>query len=141
MITLTPTYTPTTTKQVNSRTPNDLNAQDSEPTGFDFFDRFAELHTHRWSREKSTTLARWEGIEFTEEHWQVICFLRQYYCEHGTPKQARFLSQALNQRFAAWGGSRYLRTLFPGGPVTQGCRLANLRVPANAVDWSFGTDY
>lgn len=141
MITSTQTATPATTTQDTTRTPYDLNPQDSEPTGYDFFDRFAELHTHRWSRDKSSTLARREGIEFTDEHWQVICFLRQYYCEHGTPKHARLLSRALNQRFAARGGNRYLRTLFPGGPVTQGCRIANLRVPANAVDQSFGTDY
>jgi tRNA 2-thiouridine synthesizing protein E len=136
-----PTETPTTTKRDNTRTPYELNAQDCEPTGFDFFDRFAELHTHRWSRDKSTLLARKEGIELTDDHWAVICFLRQYYCEHGTPKHARLLARELNEHFAAQGGNRYLRTLFPGGPVTQGCRLANLRVPANAVDRSFGTDY
>ena len=46
-----------------------------------------------------------------------------------------------NRRFAARGGKKYLYSLFAGGPVTQGSRLANLRTPANATDVSFGTSY
>ena len=30
-------------------------------------------------------------------------------------------------------------TLFPGGPVAQGCRLAGLKAPAGAVDRGFGS--
>jgi len=45
---------------------------------------------------------------------------------------------ALEERFAAEGGRKYLLELFPKGPVAQGCELAGLPVPAYASDGSFG---
>jgi sulfur relay (sulfurtransferase) DsrC/TusE family protein len=36
------------------------------------------------------------------------------------------LENALNEQFSALGGSEYLYRLFPGGPVSQGNRIANL---------------
>jgi tRNA 2-thiouridine synthesizing protein E len=71
----------------------------------------------------------------------VISYLREQYLEHGLPRFARTTARALNKQFAAQGGNKYLYNLFPGGPVTQGSRLANLRIPANATDISFGTSY
>jgi tRNA 2-thiouridine synthesizing protein E len=71
----------------------------------------------------------------------VISYLREQYLEHGLPRFARSTARALNKKFAAQGGGKYLHNLFPGGPVTQGSRLANLRTPANATDISFGTSY
>lgn len=50
-------------------------------------------------------------------------------------------ARALNKHFSVQGGNRYLCHLFTGGPVTQGSRLANVRIPANATDVSFGTSY
>jgi len=43
------------------------------------------------------------------------------------------MARALNKNFAAQGGNRYFYSLFAGGPVTQGSRLANLRTRANAT--------
>jgi tRNA 2-thiouridine synthesizing protein E len=34
---------------------------------------------------------------------------------------------------------KYLYTLFPGGPIVQGCRLAGLKAPAGATDRGFGS--
>jgi len=71
----------------------------------------------------------------------VISYLREQYLEDGLPRFARTTARALNKQYAAQGGNKYLYNLFPGGPVTQGSRLANLRTPANASDVSFGTSY
>ena len=51
----------------------------------------------------------------------------------------RELVDAMNERFHARGGNRYLYLLFPGGPVAQGCEIAGLRVPSGSVDKSFGS--
>ena len=118
-----------------------VKAQDSEPTGYNSPGRRKELHEQNWSREKSIALARTEGLEFTEAHWDVIMYLRKDYLEQGSPRHARCLARDLARHFTLEGGSRYLRQLFTGGPVTQGSRLANLRAPANATDLSFGTNY
>jgi tRNA 2-thiouridine synthesizing protein E len=118
-----------------------INAQDSETSSQDAGIRQAELIDQNWNRARSATLASREGFELTDQHWQVISYLREQYLEHGLSRFARTTARALNKQFAAQGGSKYLRNLFPGGPVTQGSRLANLRTPANATDVSFGTSY
>ena len=95
----------------------------------------------QWNREIAAEMAKEEGIELTDKHWHVISYLREQYLEHGLPRFARTTARALNKQFAEQGGSKYLHNLFPGGPVTQGSRLANLRTPASATDISFGTSY
>jgi tRNA 2-thiouridine synthesizing protein E len=117
------------------------NAQDSETFSLYAGIRQAELNDQDWSRNKSIHLAKREGIDLTDKHWDVIVYLRKQYLEHGLPRFARATARALNQAFSAQGGNRYLYRLFAGGPVTQGSRLANLRTPANATDDSFGTSY
>jgi tRNA 2-thiouridine synthesizing protein E len=118
-----------------------INAQDSETFSQYANIRQAELGAQNWNRARSATLAANEGFELTDQHWHVISYLREQYLEHGLPRFARTTARALNKQFAAQGGSKYLHNLFPGGPVTQGSRLANLRTPANATDISFGTSY
>jgi tRNA 2-thiouridine synthesizing protein E len=118
-----------------------LSAQDSETYSQYASIRQAELIGQNWNRARSATLATNEGFELTDQHRQVISYLREQYLEHGLPRFARTTARALNKQFAAQGGSKYLHNLFPGGPVTQGSRLANLRTPANATDISFGTSY
>ena len=117
------------------------NAQDCETSSHYVRIRLAELREQHWDRSKSESLARSEGITLKDEHWDVIVYLRRYYLKHGLPRCARTTSEALNQKFSVQGGSSYLYRLFPGGPVTQGSRFANLRTPANATDISFGTSY
>lgn len=91
--------------------------------------------------ESSSQDASIRQAELSDQHWHVLSYLREQYLEHGLPRFARTTARALNKQFAAQGGSKYLHNLFPGGPVTQGSRLANLRTPANATDISFGTSY
>ena len=103
--------------------------------------RLTELNNQQWSRNKSTKLAKKEGVILNNGHWDVIQYLRSYYLEYGLPRLARTTARSLNQQFAEQGGSKYLRGLFNAGPVSQGSRLANLTVPDNAFDASFGTHY
>jgi tRNA 2-thiouridine synthesizing protein E len=117
------------------------NAQDSEIFSLHAGIRLAELIDQNWSRSRSADLARSEGIDLTDKHWEIIVYLRKQYLVHGLPRFARTTARALNRQFAAMGGSKYLYSLFAGGPVTQGSRLANLRVPAGSTDTSFGTSY
>jgi len=117
------------------------NAQDSETFSQYAGIRLAELIDQNWNRDKSTGLAEREGISLSDEHWDVIVYLRKRYLEHGLPRFARTTARALNRQFAARGGNKYLYSLFAGGPVVQGSRLASLRTPANATDVSFGTSY
>jgi TusE/DsrC/DsvC family sulfur relay protein len=117
------------------------NAQDTETSSQYAGIRLAELIDQDWNRNKSEKLAMLEGISLTDQHWEVIDYLRKRYLNYGLPRFARTTARALNRRFDSQGGNKYLYSLFAGGPVTQGSRLANLRKPAGATDLSFGTNY
>jgi tRNA 2-thiouridine synthesizing protein E len=93
-----------------------------------------------WTRESAEKTARQEGLKVGEEHWEVVRALQEYFSKHEeTAINARELHDALNEKFHAKGGIKYLYELFPGGPVAQGCRLAGLKAPAGSVDKSFGS--
>ena len=80
-----------------------------------------------------------EGIELTGEHLGVIEALRDYYLELGEAENGRDLEEMLDEIFDGHGGRKYLWRLFPGGPVTQGMRLAGLPLPPHSGDKGFGT--
>lgn len=92
-----------------------------------------------WNREVSSPLAAKEGLQLTDDHWQVLDFLRAYYLECGKPPSARVIADALSARFEDRGGRIFLYRLFPDGPVNQGSRIAALPLPAYSEDKSFGT--
>lgn len=91
-----------------------------------------------WDRDVATTLARDMGIELSDRHWELVAFLRHHYEAFGSIDYSRDLSGMLDQRFHEQGGLRYLYTLFPGGPITQGCRAAGLPALKDSSDPSFG---
>lgn len=103
--------------------------------------RLKELNDQNRSQRISTELAKNEGIVLSNKHLNVILYLRSYYLEFGLPRFGRTTPKALNRHFATQGGSKYLHSLFNDGLVTQGSRLANIPVPDNASDASFGTNY
>lgn len=93
-----------------------------------------------WSREMATKTAQQDGLRMTDEHWDVVRALQEYFAKHG-PKgiNTRELHDALDEAFHADGGIKHLYQILPGGPVAQGCRLAGLPAPAGAIDRGFGS--
>jgi len=96
------------------------------------------LDLEDWDPAQAKSTAGLEGIELTEAHWEVVRCLREYYLEQGPPDNGRELSDMLDARYAGQGGRRYLRRLFPQGPVAQGMRIAGLPVPPYTEDEGFG---
>lgn len=86
------------------------------------------VHLDDWSEDFVQAQARSEDLALTDQHWQLVRFLRDYYAEHGVQAQVR----AMIRHFAqVWGPERgnnhHLHDLFPrGGPQKQGNRLAGL---------------
>lgn len=91
-----------------------------------------------WSRDRAESAAQADGIALEAVHWEVIQALQTYFAKKERPN-IRELHDALDERFHAAGGLKYLYELFPGGPVAQGCRFAGLEPPAGAADKSFGS--
>lgn len=92
-----------------------------------------------WSAFRAEELARAEGIALTEDHWAVIRYLRNDYQENGLAEGGNMLLKRMGEAFAGMGGKKRLYRLFPGGPVSQGCRIAGLPVPPYSHDPSFGS--
>jgi len=99
--------------------------------------RFAPLD---WTPEKARATAAQEGLAPGDEHWELVRSLQEFFARHpGAGVNLRELQDALEEKFHHKGGMKFLYTLFPGGPIVQGCRLAGLRPPAGAIDRGFGS--
>ncbi len=93
-----------------------------------------------WTRADAEAMANSEGLEMADDHWDNLRALQEYCSRHDCNKYSvRELHDALDEKFHAKGGYKYLYALFPGGPIAQGCRLAGLEPPAGAVDKGFGS--
>ncbi len=84
---------------------------------------------NEWSEAFARALAKEEGLDLTDEHWEVIYYIRDYYEEHQVQAQVRTMIRHFTK---VWGpergNNRYLHDIFPkGGPQKQGNRLAGIR--------------
>src|SRR3989338_8489802 len=91
-----------------------------------------------WSPMYAQRQAEAESLFLTDEHWEIIIYLRERYREHGTAGSAREIMQELEQKFSEHG-RRSLYELFPGGPVSQASRIGGVPLPPYSSDPSFGS--
>lgn len=93
-----------------------------------------------WSHDIARKLAAAMGLELSAAHLEVLDYLRDYVINQGGSREdAHKILLALEHHFADQGGNRWLYTLFPGGPVTQGMKIAGLPDAPHAIDPSYGT--
>lgn len=93
---------------------------------------------HGWAMQEAKKQAATLGVPLTDDHWEVVRSLQAYFSTHEFPNR-RELSDALDEKYHHKGGRRFLYTLFPSGPVSQGCQLAGVEMPAGSIDRSFGS--
>ncbi len=87
-----------------------------------------------WTRELGSALAAADGAELSDNHWEVIDFLREYYEEYQIAPAVRVLTKAIGKRLGKdKGNSKYLYELFPYGPAKQACKYAGLPKPTGCV--------
>lgn len=91
-----------------------------------------------WTRETAQAEASGRGLTLTDAHWDALRGLQAYFARHEVAN-ARELHDALDEKFHAQGGMKYLYTLFPGGPIAQGCPIAGLDAPAGSASLAGGT--
>jgi len=82
-----------------------------------------------WSEDFVRALAAKEQLELTQEHWDVIHFIRDYQQEHGVQPQVRKMIKHFSEKWGPErGNNHHLHAIFPrGGPQKQGNRLAGIR--------------
>ncbi len=87
-----------------------------------------------WTRELVELIARGENIDMTDDHWEVVNFLRDYYEEYQIAPAVRILTKAIKKTMGAdKGNSKYLYELFPYGPAKQACKIAGLPKPTGCI--------
>jgi tRNA 2-thiouridine synthesizing protein E len=87
-----------------------------------------------WNEEVAKVMAKADNCDLTENHWEVINFLREYYEEYQIAPAVRVLTKAIGKKLGAdKGNSKYLYELFPYGPAKQACKYAGLPKPTGCV--------
>ena len=87
-----------------------------------------------WNEEVGGYLAQTENVTMTDQHWEVINFLRDYYNEYQIAPAVRVLTKAIGKQLGEdKGNSKYLYELFPYGPAKQACKIAGLPKPTGCV--------
>ncbi len=91
-------------------------------------------HLADWNEALANTLASIDGITLTDDHWQVIHVLRNFYQAHQHTPPMRVLVKAMQAHFPPEKtGSAFLYQLFPDGPAKQASKYAGLPKPKHCI--------
>lgn len=86
------------------------------------------LHPEEWSRRMAAAMAAADGVPLlTDEHWQVMGFVRDYWREHDVAPMIRLLCRETGFTL------RHIYDLFPNGPAHGACKYAGLPKPDGCV--------
>lgn len=87
-----------------------------------------------WEPDVATVMAEIDDCELSDNHWDVINFLREYYEEYQIAPAVRVLTKAIGKKLGKeFGNSKYLYELYPYGPAKQACKYAGLPKPTGCV--------
>lgn len=88
----------------------------------------------QWSAEVAEHIAHKEGVSLSDEHWEIIHLVRQYYEVFELSPAMRPLVKFTQQQLGPdKGKSVYLLRLFPGSPSKLAAKIAGLPRPANCL--------
>jgi len=80
-----------------------------------------------WSKELAEHMAREEGIELSERHWDLIEFLRDEYINNNANQpNTRNILKAMSEKWGQKLAQKDIYDLFPKDPSKQGGRIAGL---------------
>jgi len=87
-----------------------------------------------WSLQLALQIAQRENIRMSDDHWEVVNFIRNYYVEYEITPGMRVLVKALSKILGPGkANSKYLYELFPDGPIRQAAKIAGLPKPTNCI--------
>lgn len=87
-----------------------------------------------WTEDAAKEFAKKDGLELTQEHWDIIKFLRTYFEEYNIAPMIRILVKEVKKAMGPEKGNlKYVYKLFPEGPAKQACKYAGLPKPTGCV--------
>ena len=116
----------TTKSLVAMRTRAELKAGKAPGPGGSLGKLYSSLISWRF-REIAMEIARLEGIELTDRHFEVLEFMRKDFAEQGAAPSIRRLKKL------GIVPTKELYTLFPGGPAKKASKIAGLPKPKGCV--------
>jgi tRNA 2-thiouridine synthesizing protein E len=85
-----------------------------------------------WNRVTAIQLAASDGITLTEDHWEVVDLVRDYYKTYRLFPANRVLVSKVGELYGQEkGNSIYLMQLFNGKPAKNIAKIAGLPKPPN----------
>ena len=92
------------------------------------------LRLEDWSEALACALAEDKGIQLTDDHWEIIWILRDFYHRYQHSPAMRPLCKAVSRELGPdKGRSIHLMKLFPGSPAKLAACLAGLPKPDNCL--------
>ncbi len=82
-----------------------------------------------FSDEVVPVIAEAEGISLTDQHWQVVNFMRRKYQEDGHTPNFRNMVAELDEEHPGTDWKKTLYELFPKQPNRQSAKVAGLTKP------------
>lgn len=87
-----------------------------------------------WNEGLAGAMAKEDGLDLSDAHWEVIRFLRDYFEKYQIAPMIKILTKELAKKYGKEkGNTKYLYELYPGGPAKQACRYAGLPKPTGCV--------
>ena len=80
-----------------------------------------------WDEDVAKALAAEEGIELTQDHWDVLSYLREEYADNnGSQPMERVILKDMSKRWGRKVSSKDMYTLVPKAPSKPGNKIAGL---------------
>ncbi len=80
-----------------------------------------------WSEAVAEAIAKVEGIELTQQHWDIIHYLREEHFDNGgNEPNERTILKDMGKKWGSKPTSKDMYTLFPAMPSKQGRMIAGL---------------
>ena len=79
-----------------------------------------------WDEDVAKALAAEDGIELTQEHMDVLNYLRTEFLENNEQPMERAINKGMSKVWGRKVSSKDLYVLFPGAPSKQGNKIAGL---------------
>ena len=87
-----------------------------------------------WNEGIAGHMAKQDGLELSDAHWEVIRFLRDYFNKYQIAPMIKILTKELAKTMGKdKGNTKYLYELYPAGPAKQACKYAGLPKPTGCV--------
>ncbi len=83
-----------------------------------------------WTPDIAKAIAKEEGLELTDAHWDIINLMRDYYFTYNIAPIMKLLKREIARKFGAERTTdEAINSLFPSGVQYQGTKIAGIPVP------------